>query len=214
MSNLHPRLLAISMVLAGLTLAGCNNRQYENQPEEISTAPVEPMEPMGEMEPVVEPAEPTMQPDAALVIVDVMRAPQDWVGKTVSGTATVPEVPTDRGFWLEADGQRIFAILNDDPQEEPIDINPGQTLRIKEATVRDATFLTSITGEPLEEETRQLAQSQPVYLVVDEGNIEITSQGEMTPQGDQPMDEGMEGDQPMGEEPEMEEEREVPNPIQ
>lgn len=220
MSNVHTRLLTMSMALAGLALAGCNNRQYENQPDQISTAPapVEPAEPMDPMEPP--PTDPMMQdpgmqtPGQDLQIVDVMQTPTEWVGRTISGKATVTDVPSDRGFWVEAGGQRIFAILNDAPAEDPVDINVGQTVNISEATVRDATFLTSMVGgEPLEEETRQLAQSQPVFLVVDEENIEITGEGTMAPDA-QPMDPNLDNP-PLDDLPEDEPiENDPPNPIQ
>ncbi len=98
--------------------------------------------------------------------------PDAWVGREFSGEVTVAEVPSDRGFWVEQDGQRLFAVLVDDPAEQPVDINPGQRLRVR-AMVRDAEFLPQMPGAPLDEATRQTASQQPAYLVAGETAIEI-----------------------------------------
>ncbi|MEZ4240477.1 MAG: hypothetical protein R3F59_30850 [Myxococcota bacterium] len=206
MTNLPTRLLALSLVVAGTTFAGCNNNhQYENQTDDVGNPPTAPID---EPTPAPTPMDQDngmndgmnngvgmndMNHDQALALGEVMAAPTDWVGKTVSGTATVTEVPSDRGFWVEANGQKIFAILNDGPQEVPVDINAGQKLKIATATVRDPSFLPQVpgaaSGEPLDDETRNLAQGQQVYLVVDEDDIQIQNDGLMPDRNDQ-MDQG------------------------
>lgn len=42
------------------------------------------------------------------------------------------EVPSDHGFWIENQGQRLFAAISDEPRESRKDINPGQKLAITE----------------------------------------------------------------------------------
>ena len=116
----------------------------------------------------------------AMSIAAILGAPEAHIGTEFSGDVSVAEVPTDRGFWIEDDGARLFAIIIDQPAEEPKDINPDQTLRIEQGTLRDATFLAEIPGVPLDADTRQTAESQPIFLVVDEANINITEAG--TPQ--------------------------------
>lgn len=86
----------------------------------------------------------------------------------------VPEVPTDRGFWVESDGARMFALIIDNPQEVPKDINPGQTLNISGAMVRDATTIADdLPGDDLDQDTMNILDDQDVYLLVPEENIEI-----------------------------------------
>ena len=67
------------------------------------------------------------------------------------------------------------AVLVDNPQEVPIDINPGQRLRIREGVLCDATYLQQIPGEALDPDTKRLIEEQQVFLVVQEEAIEILS---------------------------------------
>ncbi len=83
---------------------------------------------------------------------------------------------TDRGFWIEDEGERLYVILNDGPMEEPIHINPGQNLRIDQGMLRDRTFFSDLPGE-LDPNTQNIAEQQPIFLVVDEDNIEILKAG-------------------------------------
>lgn len=178
----------VGALLAMCAAVGCDKNGVNNELQ--GATPID--GPVGAPSPVV--ATPNLgaadnAASADLVIVEVLRAPTDWVGRTVSGKARVVEVPTDRGFWVESGGQRIFAILIDQPQEDPIDINVGQTLQITTATVHDASTLDQIPGEPMEEETKTLARSQPVYLVVDEDDVTIQApqqQGQPPGPGAQP----------------------------
>ena len=100
------------------------------------------------------------------------------------GTCTlqVVEVPTDRGFWVEENGQRIFAVIIDQPAEEPKDINPGQTISMSGAGLRDRSHLPQIPGDPLDQDTRNIIQTRAKYfLVVDERNIDVMTQGNPRP---------------------------------
>ena len=92
------------------------------------------------------------------------------------------EVPTDRGFWVEENGQRMFAIIIDNPAEQPKDINPGQTITITEAVLRDRSFVPQIPGAPLDQDTQNILNTQAEYfLTVDEENIIITEAGNPQP---------------------------------
>lgn len=137
---------------------------------------------------VVDPAPvvtPTTTPEVVagatgITLADIMGNPAAYVGQSFSDDEVrVAEVPTDRGFWIEDEGQRIFAILNDNPQEEPLDINPGQTLRVQQAMLRAPATLNEVPGQ-LDADTRRIAEGQPIFLVVEETNINILTQG--TPQ--------------------------------
>ena len=83
---------------------------------------------------------------------------------------------TDRGFWIENEGARMFAIVIDDPAERPIDINPGATLRLNGGTVRDPATISAadIEGDALDEDTMNAISDQEAVLLIDESNMEIT----------------------------------------
>lgn len=123
----------------------------------------------------VTPPEPVAM-EAGISIADILGNPATYVGRNdFTDEVMVPEVPTDRGFWIEDQDQRLFAVLIDNPQEQPLDINPGQRLRVTEGMVRGATFIEQIPGEPLDPDTMGILREQDAYLVVDESNIEILS---------------------------------------
>ena len=131
---------------------------------------------------VVEPVAPATTPEAVatgpLTIGDILGAPDRYVGEPFPATEVeVAEVPTDRGFWITDEGQRLFVVIVDQPQEEPKDINAGQTLRIEQGTLREATFLPEIPGVPLDADTESIAQEQDIFLVVDERYINVLQGG-------------------------------------
>lgn len=148
-------------------------------------------DPAGEQPSMVEPAPEPISPGpmvAALPVAEIAGDPESFEGRTVSGEARVMEVPTDRGFWIEDGGQRLFVILGDRPAEEPLDINPGQTIRITDARVVSASELDLIGGE-LDADTRTAAEGEAVVLSVDESNIQILqgAGGETTGADEQPL---------------------------
>jgi hypothetical protein len=133
--------------------------------------------------PVVTPTT-TPEPVAQLPgisIADILGDPAAFIGEDFTDEVVVESVPTDRSFWIEDQGQRLFAIIIDDPAEEPKDINPGQELRITEGVLRDRTFLPEIPGVPLDQDTENIAEQQPIFLTVDERNINILTQGNPQP---------------------------------
>jgi hypothetical protein len=84
---------------------------------------------------------------------------------------------TDRGFWIEQDGARMFALIIDQPAERPIDINEGATLRLNGGVVRDPAGISGgdIVGEPLDNDTLEVIADQEAILVIDEANITIVN---------------------------------------
>lgn len=144
----------------------------DDEPE-VAVEPIPPVTPATTPEPIAE--------APFVTIGDILSNPGGYVGQVFPrAEVTVASVPTDRGFWIEDDGQRLFAIIIDQPAEEPKDINPGQVLRIDEGMLRDRTFLPQIPGEPLDQETQNIAEQQPIFLTVDERHINILEGG--TPQ--------------------------------
>ena len=106
----------------------------------------------------------------------ILQNPSAFVGRNdFAGEVEVPEVPTDRGFWVQQNGGRMFALIIDVPREVPLDINSGQRLRVSKGMLRDTGSIGSIPGEPLDADTKKILADQSIFLVVDEDNIEILS---------------------------------------
>lgn len=103
----------------------------------------------------------------------ILANPTTYFGKEYSGEVSVGNSLTDRGFWVESDGNRMFALIVDEPRERPLDINAGQQLRISGGTIRDASSLSDVEGRVLDADTRKIVGEQKVIMVVDEKNIEI-----------------------------------------
>lgn len=123
----------------------------------------------------VTPPEPVAM-EQGVSIANILGSPSQYIGRNdFQAEVAVPEVPTDRGFWIEDQGNRMFALIIDNPQEVPKDINPGQRLRVTEGMIRDATFIGQIPGKPIDQDTRRILQQQDAFLIVDEENIEILS---------------------------------------
>lgn len=142
----------------------------DDEPEFADTEVVTPA-PMPE--PEAEPAE--------LTIATILANPAEYVGETFEPErVSVESVPTDRGFWITSGGARLFVILIDNPAEEPLDINPGQTLRIDEGVLRDQAYLSDLAGEPIDADTQNIVQEEPIFLVANETEITILEGG--TPQ--------------------------------
>lgn len=125
-----------------------------------------------EVQPTVPPVE-TPEPvaeAAGIPVSQIVESPATWTGRTVGGEVRVVEVPTDRGFWIEDQGERLFVVLRDAPAEQPLDINVGQTIRMREAVIYDD--IGSVPGE-IDPDTRDIAQGLPVFLGIDEADIEM-----------------------------------------
>ncbi|MBW3570397.1 MAG: hypothetical protein KY467_04765 [Gemmatimonadetes bacterium] len=120
--------------------------------------------------PAANPPTPVAQA-AGIPVSQIIESPATWTGRTVGGEVRVTEVVSDRGFWIEDQGERLFVLINESGPETP-DVNQGQTLRIREAVVYGAQNLANIPGT-LEPQARQIAQGQPVVLATDGRNIEI-----------------------------------------
>lgn len=95
----------------------------------------------------------------------ILADPGNYADRTVQGTARVAQVISDRGFWIEDNGQRMFVVLNE-PKPEKIDINAGQTVRLtgEVSTANKAEQLDGVKS--LEADTRQVLNSQKAFLYV------------------------------------------------
>lgn len=103
----------------------------------------------------------------------IVASPADYFGQSVSATAKVIEADSDRGFWLDAGGKRLFAILSKslDTPDPKTDINAGQTLRFT-ATVYDASRASEVEElKPVTAETRRLLAGEKAFLRVTDVQI-------------------------------------------
>lgn len=115
-----------------------------------------------------------------MTIADILGNPAAYVGRDdFNAEVTVPTGTqiTDRGFWVQDQGAQLFALINDEPREQPKDINPGQRLQITNGMLRDATFISQIPGDLLDADTQSILEQQDVFLVIDEENIQILAAG-------------------------------------
>lgn len=100
-------------------------------------------------------------------------------GQTTGGSGIVPETPSDRGFWIEENGQRVFAVLAE-PMEQMKDVDPGQTVMLSNARVMRGSEAGQLP-QSVDAEARQTAQGQGYFLYVPANGVQITSGGNTTP---------------------------------
>ena len=120
---------------------------------------------------VEEPIAPAPIAGAALPVAAILANPASYMGQTVSGTAMVGSDPTDRGFWIEDQGQRMLVVINE-PPNETININEGQMVRLTDARVYNSDNMMEIAGQ-LDADTRQIAEGEPAVLAVNWTNVDI-----------------------------------------
>ena len=108
-----------------------------------------------------------------MTLAAILANPQSYIGQEFAGEVSVAGPLTDRGFWVENDGARMFALIIDEPREVEIDINPGQDLRISDGMIREGGEVSDVEGVPLDDDTLAVLADQDVFLIVDEDNVEI-----------------------------------------
>ena len=108
-----------------------------------------------------------------MTLAAILAQPQQYIGQEFTGEVDVGGPLTDRGFWVENDGARMFALVIDQPREVPIDINAGQRLQVNGGMIRAGGDVSDVQGVALDDDTRALLQDQDVFMMVDESNIEI-----------------------------------------
>lgn len=112
---------------------------------------------------------------AVLPVAAILAGPTGYAGQEISGTAVVTDVPTDRGFWIEQDGQRMLALIAQAPgMEQAINVNAGQRVELSGAVVHDQASAAQVSGT-LDEQSKQLIGNQPAFLLVEPRDITIVS---------------------------------------
>jgi len=114
-------------------------------------------------------------PASALPIAAILQTPADYNEQQVSGTAHVVRADSDRGFFIEVDGQQMFAVLAKgvDTPDSQVDMNADQTVRLT-GTVYDAQRAGEVEElKPVSDETKGLIAQQKAFLRVT--NAEVLS---------------------------------------
>jgi hypothetical protein len=129
--------------------------------ETVEPAPVAPAVPA-----------PTAPAAAVVPVAAIIAAPAGYIGQAQTGTVRVAEVVSDRGFWIEEGGQRMFAVVAE-PQntEQQLNINAGQMVQLS-GTVYNQERIGEIPGQ-IEAQTREIIQSQPAFLYVLPRDVKI-----------------------------------------
>ncbi len=135
-------------------------------------------EPLEEEEIVEEDVDPAAAAGAAagmLPIAAILSDPQQWTTKDISGKAKVLQDPTDRGFWIEQEGKKLFVLI--DPagppgSESKPNVEENQMLSISGAKLMMKDQVDSVSGN-LDKDSREIIASQDAFLVVDEKNLTI-----------------------------------------
>lgn len=182
-SSIWPWILGL-LVLA-LAIWGMVELLDDDEPEiaEVVAPAAVPVEP-GVVPANPPPPEPVAQGPAT--IADILGNPAGLYGQTWSSSPAgvrVAEVVSDRGFWIEDQGQRLFVVLNESPQPGVADVqgaadqrparnlNAGDQLMIREGMIQDPTMLQNVAG-PIDDQTRQALQGQRVFLTTNIANVQ------------------------------------------
>jgi hypothetical protein len=110
-----------------------------------------------------------------LPIAAILANPAQYGGQTVSGSVRVTEVVSDRGFWIEGNGQRMFVVLGEkgagtNAAEHHTDVKAGQVLRVS------GHVYTSEDQVPggVEDEAEDIIEKQKAFLHVMPGSVQTT----------------------------------------
>jgi len=105
----------------------------------------------------------------------ILANPGQYDGQSVSGTDSVVEVVSDRGFWIEQQGKRLFvAMAEPQPDEKVMNVNAGQKVRLT-GTVHQG----GANANPpfkLEAKAQKVIAAQPVYLTSTYKDVAVATQ--------------------------------------
>ncbi len=124
---------------------------------------------------------------------DIVANPGTYRGQSFSGPIEVTGAPTARGFWAQSttsepgmtSAPRIFVVVTDQPQGQPLNVTSGARYTLQNAMVRESSAASTVPGEPLDQQTRSIVSSQPVFLTVSAMDIKPAN-GTQGQTGNQP----------------------------
>lgn len=101
---------------------------------------------------------------APLPIGSIQQNPEQYHGQEASGMVTVAEVVSDRGFWAEQDGNRIF-VLDGETVPSADQLSAGQQIQLQGRIYRTgAEGFRMPQVEGMDQETARTLQEQPVFI--------------------------------------------------
>lgn len=104
--------------------------------------------------------------EGVLPLAAVVSDPSAHLDRTVSGTAAVAQVVSDRSFWLEQNGHRVFAVVFE-PAPEARDLYEGQRVRVA-GRMLDAYQAVGMPGATtLESGTFHTLSQERAFLLVE-----------------------------------------------
>lgn len=96
-----------------------------------------------------------------LPIATIVGTPNQYFGQDVRGTATVAEVVSDRGFWLENQGQRAFVVLGEGMTEAGVNVEQGQQVLL-EGTYMESANMGQVPQ--LEQDAQNIIQGETGFI--------------------------------------------------
>jgi hypothetical protein len=176
----------LGLLLLGLAIWGIAELLDNDEEAVVSPVVTEPVAaPVTPEAVVVAPVAPAPAAAGMIPVATILANPAEWAGRTTSGQARVAEVVSDRGFWIEDGGQRLFVVKDESPLPGVADtqgaadtmasrnVTAGEMLQMS-GTVR--TSADQLQG-PLDAQTRQIIAAQPVFLSTGVSQIQHMSGG-------------------------------------
>lgn len=113
--------------------------------------------------------------DATVVPIDIaVLTPAPHIGQPVTGAATVVEVPSRGGFWIERNDRRLFVLIAPEAGPTPtLALSPGQHVRLS-GVLYDRTLAGRIPGE-IEPGLRRILESEPAFVVATAENVRVVA---------------------------------------
>jgi hypothetical protein len=106
---------------------------------------------------------------------DAVARPAVYNGDTVYGQGTVAEVVSERGFWLESEGQFIFTVIRERDPDEQVALKAGHILQLS-GELHETDDLSALEGE-LDPYAARVLERQEFYLVVSANTLQIVTRG-------------------------------------
>lgn len=127
-----------------------------------------------------QPAPGTPAPAAGIPIAAILGSPAEWSGRTVSGQVRVAEAVSDRGFWIEDGGQRLFVVKNESPRPGVADVQgaadtmSSRNLNAGQMVQMSGTVHTSAdqVAPPIDERTKSILANQRVFMTTNVADIQ------------------------------------------
>jgi hypothetical protein len=146
--------------------------------DRMDTTPGAAMPPMGQTQPGMTQPGMTQPGQRETGLGPILASPAAWTGMPFpGGEGEVRDPVTSRSFILADDGDQMLVVLVGQPAQNALQLRAGQRVVVTGGTLRGAEYVSQIEGPPLDPALQQRLGEEPIYLVVDEGNVSIVDRG-------------------------------------